>query len=117
MFSSHSSLNVNGGCDGGDPDKRMSGLSDAAVSVYSAGTTTSVGSAGNGASGGGGQTEVSALDLSGTVADPTSADGGKLVAVVVGGGGASIRIGTVSVCGKSGWDLLDSLVHRLFQVG
>ena len=94
----------------------MSGLSDAAVSVYSAGTTTSVGSAGNGANGGG-QTEVSALDLSGTVADPTSADGGKLVAVVVGGGGDGIRIGTVSVCGKSGWDLLDSLVHRLFQVG
>ena len=27
----------------------------------------------------------------------------------------SVRIGTVSICGKSSWELIDSLVNRLFQ--
>ena len=57
----------------------------------------------------------SSLDLSSTT-DPTNREGGKLVPVVVLNTDKSFtRIGTLSVSGRSNWDLLDSLVHRLFK--
>ena len=57
----------------------------------------------------------SSLDLSATT-DPTNREGGKLVPVVVLNTDKSFtRIGTISVSGRSNWDLLDSLVHRLFK--
>ena len=57
----------------------------------------------------------SSLDLSATT-DPTNRDGGKLVPVVVLNTDKSFtRVGTISVSGRSNWDLLDSLVHRLFK--
>ena len=57
----------------------------------------------------------SSLDLSSTT-DPTNKEGGKLVPVVVLNGDKSFtRIGTVSVSGRSNWDLLDSLIHRVFK--
>merc|ERR1712016_140561 len=57
----------------------------------------------------------SSLDLSNTT-DPTNREGGKLVPVVVLNTDKSFtRIGTISVSGRSNWDLLDSLVHRLFK--
>ena len=57
----------------------------------------------------------SSLDLSNTT-DPTNREGGKLVPVIVLNTDKSFtRIGTISVSGRSKWDLLDSLVHRLFK--
>ncbi|TRY75006.1 hypothetical protein TCAL_09848 [Tigriopus californicus] len=57
----------------------------------------------------------SSLDLSGST-DPTNKEGGKLVTVsVIASTTRSIRLGVISVSGKSNWDLLDSLVHRLFK--
>lgn len=57
----------------------------------------------------------SSLDLSATT-DPTNREGGKLVPVAVFNTDKSFtRIGTISVSGRSNWDLLDSLVHRLFK--
>lgn len=57
----------------------------------------------------------SSLDLSSTT-DPANKEGGKLVPVVVLNNDKSFtRIGTVSVSGRSNWDLLDSLVHRVFK--
>ena len=60
----------------------------------------------------------SSLDLSGST-DPTNKDGGKLVTVSVAkgevGNDEEIRLGMIAVSGKSNWDLLDSLVHRLFK--
>ncbi len=58
----------------------------------------------------------SSLDLSATT-DPTNREGGKLVPVIVINRDRSFtsRIGTVSVSGRSNWELLDSLVHRLFK--
>lgn len=57
----------------------------------------------------------SSLDLSSTT-DPANKEGGKLVPVVVLNNDKSFtRIGTVSVSGRSSWDLLDSLVHRVFK--
>lgn len=57
----------------------------------------------------------SSLDLSATT-DPTNREGGKLVPVVVLNTDKSFtRIGTISVSGRSNWELLDSLVHRLFK--
>ena len=73
----------------------------------------------------------SSLDMSGST-DPTNRDGGRIVTVTVasgsGGGGqilpgncafresaAEVMLGTISVSGKCSWDLLDSLVQRLFK--
>ena len=58
----------------------------------------------------------SSLDLSATT-DPTNKDGGKLVSVSVINTSEldCVKIGTIAVSGKSNWDLLDSLIHRLFQ--
>merc|ERR1719322_144540 len=58
----------------------------------------------------------SSLDLSATT-DPTNKDGGKLVSVSVINSSEldCVKIGTIAVSGKSNWDLLDSLIHRLFQ--
>ena len=57
--------------------------------------------------------------------DPTNRDGGRIVTVTVsgsGGGGQTreaaegeVTLGTISVSGKCSWDLLDSLVQRLFK--
>ena len=59
----------------------------------------------------------STLDLSGTT-DPSNQDS-KLVAVVVelseSGLKETVRIGTVAACGKLSWELLDSLVERIFK--
>ena len=94
IASSHSSLNV-----AETEDRRLStatSLSDA--SMLSSNATKA-------------ECGPSTLDLSATT-DPTNKDGGKLVTVAVNG---TVRIGTVAVSGKSNWELLDSLVHRLFQ--
>jgi neuron navigator 2 len=57
----------------------------------------------------------SSLDLSATT-DPTNREGGKLVPVsVLTTDKAYTRIGTISVSGRTNWDLIDSLVHRLFK--
>ncbi len=61
----------------------------------------------------------SSLDLSAST-DPTGRDGGKLVTVTASTGAEEeeeeeVVLGTVSVSGKSRWELLDSLVHRLFK--
>lgn len=57
----------------------------------------------------------SSLDLSGST-DPTNKEGGKLVTVsVIASSTRTIRLGVISVSGKSNWDLVDSLVHRLFK--
>ena len=72
----------------------------------------------------------SSLDMSGST-DPTNRDGGRIVSVTVasGSGGqilpgkncafretaAEVMLGTISVSGKCSWDLLDSLVQRLFK--
>ena len=54
--------------------------------------------------------------------DPTNRDGGRIVTVTVSRSGGQIReaaeevtLGTISVSGKCSWDLLDSLVQRLFK--
>ena len=58
---------------------------------------------------------ICSLDLTSTT-DPTNREGGKLVPVVVLNTDKTFtRIGTISVSGRSNWDLLDSLVHRLFK--
>ncbi|XP_040570046.1 uncharacterized protein sick [Lepeophtheirus salmonis] len=56
----------------------------------------------------------SSLDLSSTT-DPTHKDGGKLVSVSVCGDGQDTRIGVIAVSGKSTWELLESLIQRLFK--
>ena len=63
----------------------------------------------------------SSLDMSGST-DPTNRDGGRIVTVTVSRSGGQIReaaeevtLGTISVSGKCSWDLLDSLVQRLFK--
>ncbi len=59
----------------------------------------------------------SSLDLSGST-DPANRDGGKLVSVTVSCGvehRLTVTLGVVSISGKSNWELLDSLVHRLFK--
>jgi hypothetical protein len=60
----------------------------------------------------------SSLDLSCST-DPTNKDGGKLVTVSVSrgetGNEMEVRLGTISVSGRCSWDLLDSLVQRLFK--
>ena len=62
----------------------------------------------------------SSLDMSGST-DPTNRDGGRIVTVTVpraaGEGPISgeVTLGTISVSGRCSWDLLDSLVQRLFK--
>ena len=68
----------------------------------------------------------SSLDMSGST-DPTNRDGGRIVTVTVPraaagegqpggpGGGGEVTLGTISVSGRCSWDLLDSLVQRLFK--
>ena len=58
----------------------------------------------------------SSLDLSGST-DPTNKDGGKLVTVSVrrGESEGEVQLGTISVSGRCSWELLDSLVQRLFK--
>ena len=63
----------------------------------------------------------SSLDMSGST-DPTNRDGGRIVTVTVPRaagegqpGGGEVTLGTISVSGRCSWDLLDSLVHRLFK--
>ena len=59
----------------------------------------------------------SSLDMSGST-DPTNRDGGRIVTVTVPRSGQAmeeITLGTISVSGKCSWDLLDSLVQRLFK--
>ena len=69
----------------------------------------------------------SSLDMSGST-DPTNRDGGRIVTVTVpraaggegqpggpGGNGGEVTLGTISVSGRCSWDLLDSLVQRLFK--
>ncbi|QQP48722.1 Neuron navigator 2like [Caligus rogercresseyi] len=57
---------------------------------------------------------LSSLDLSATT-DPTHKDGGKLVPVSVCGELDNTRIGVIVVSGKSTWELLESLIQRLFK--
>ena len=63
----------------------------------------------------------SSLDMSGST-DPTNRDGGRIVTVTVPRaagegqpGGGEVTLGTISVSGRCSWDLLDSLVQRLFK--
>ena len=63
----------------------------------------------------------SSLDMSGST-DPTNRDGGRIVTVAVPRaagedqpGGGEVTLGTISVSGRCRWDLLDSLVQRLFK--
>jgi len=57
----------------------------------------------------------SSLDLSAST-DPTNREGGKLVRVAVAlTAGPDVDIGVIAVSGKSRWEILDSLVHRLFK--
>ena len=66
----------------------------------------------------------SSLDMSGST-DPTNRDGGRIVTVTVPraagegqpgpGGSCEVTLGTISVSGRCSWDLLDSLVQRLFK--
>ena len=57
----------------------------------------------------------STLDLSITT-DPSNQDS-KLVSVVVAlsEGGQSLKIGNIAACGRLSWELLDSLMERLFK--
>ena len=119
--SSHSSLNINsnngaggiieenGGSSGNDgsEDRRLSSATSLSDTSLRSASHAALAAAAHG---------PSTLDLSATT-DPTNKDGGKLVSVSVVNTTPldCVKIGTIAVSGKSNWDLLDSLIHRLFQ--